>query len=58
MQNPMQFGLEISQIVEVWPKLPGAIRAGILAMVKAVTGGAGVVRFLKLELKFLSNIQH
>jgi hypothetical protein len=29
---------ELAEIVAAWPDLPGAIRAGILAMVKAAKG--------------------
>jgi hypothetical protein len=32
---PMPADADLSLIVEVWPALPGPIRAGILAMVKA-----------------------
>jgi hypothetical protein len=29
---------DLAAIVDAWPKLPEAIRAGIVAMVKAVSG--------------------
>jgi hypothetical protein len=31
-------GPELREVVEAWPKLPEAIRAGILAMVRASSG--------------------
>ncbi len=33
-----QFGPDLQAIIDAWPALPEAIRAGILAMVKAAGG--------------------
>jgi hypothetical protein len=33
---------DLAEVLTAWPDLPEAIKAGILAMVKAVSGGAGV----------------
>jgi hypothetical protein len=32
---------DLAAVVEAWPKLPDAIKAGILAMVKAASGKGG-----------------
>ena len=32
---------DLQRVIAAWPALPEAIRAGILAMVKAATGGGG-----------------
>jgi hypothetical protein len=36
--NPPSLPPELAEVVKAWPNLPEAIRAGILAMVKAATG--------------------
>ncbi len=33
-----QFGPDLQSIIDAWPALPDAIKAGILAMVKAACG--------------------
>ena len=32
------FPLDLADVVKAWPDLPGTLKAGILAMVKAATG--------------------
>ncbi len=32
---------DLAAVVDAWPELPGALRAGILAMVKAASGTRG-----------------
>ena len=34
-QTPLSTDTELAQLVQAWPKLPGPVKAGILAMVKA-----------------------
>ena len=38
--KPAQFSPDLQDIIDAWPALPEAIRAGILAMVKAASDGA------------------
>jgi hypothetical protein len=33
---------DLATVVDAWPKLPEALKAGILAMVKAASGGVAV----------------
>lgn len=35
---PDAHGTELARIIAAWPKLPESVRAGILAMVRAVVG--------------------
>jgi hypothetical protein len=32
---------DLARVIDAWPGLPEAVKAGIKAMVKAATGGAG-----------------
>ena len=38
--NP-PFDADLQQLIDAWPDLPEAVKAGILAMVKAAAGGGG-----------------
>ena len=35
LQNPVQLGPDLQQVIDAWPVLSAPVRAGIVAMVKA-----------------------
>jgi len=37
-QNPAHFPPDLAAVIDAWPMLPEAIRAGILAMIRASVG--------------------